>query len=79
VIKDARRRIASVTGLPLASAATAASNVGTAEEIPFRFNTPDDLVLSFRNQDRPDWKRLPLSSMQRTKPNDPTVSAQREK
>jgi hypothetical protein len=54
----ARVRIATVTGLPLAPSSTV---IGATHEIPFRLVGPDDLVLTFKNQNRPDWKRLSSS------------------
>jgi hypothetical protein len=57
-LEDARVRIATVTGLPLAPSSHL---LGVTLEIPFRLVGPDDLVLTFKNQNRPDWKRLSSS------------------
>jgi hypothetical protein len=69
VVADAGTRIARWTGLPLASP----SYISEPRDIPFRLIGTNDLELRFRNQNRPDWKRLagsfkvqPRLSLQRT-------------
>jgi hypothetical protein len=51
-IEDTGNRIATVTGLPLVST----TRVGAARNVPFRLVGPDDLVVTFRNQDPPEWR-----------------------
>jgi hypothetical protein len=74
-IEDSGNRIARVTGLPLVST----TRVGAAPDIPFRLVGPDDLILTFRNQDRPDWQRLPVSFGVRQKRGTPVNPNPREK
>jgi hypothetical protein len=62
----ARARMATVTGLPLASSSNC---IGATRDIPFRLVGPDDLLLTFTNQDRRDWKRLSASEWAKRLPH----------
>jgi hypothetical protein len=55
-LDNARARIATMTGLPIASTS---SVIGATRDISFRLVGPDDLEPTFTNQDRPEWRRLP--------------------
>jgi hypothetical protein len=57
-VEEAGTQIERWTGLPLAASS---GYIGAPRDIPFRLIGTDDLVLDFRNQDRPDWSRLPGS------------------
>src|SRR4051812_38040519 len=57
IVEEAGTQLERLTGLRLVSST---SHIGVSD-IPFRLVGTDDLELTFRNQDRPDWKRLPDS------------------
>jgi hypothetical protein len=55
VVENARTQIARLTGLPLASSS---SYLRYPRDIPFRLVGTSKLELTFRNQNRRDWRRL---------------------
>ena len=55
VVENVGTQIERLTGLPLASSSGYLSG---QRDIPFRLVGPDDLELTFLNQNRPDWRRL---------------------
>jgi hypothetical protein len=55
VVDNAGTQIERLTGLPLASSS---AYISGARDIPFRLVGTEDLELTFRNQNRPKWRRL---------------------